>query len=436
VKATSGIAPRLGPISLGASFAIYFFMQYLATPIGWWAAQRTSVLAWMNDIFVSFDLQGLDPFTPRSVVYSLYGLAAFAAGYAITSARIPALRSARLDRPWPVGRAVFAFWVLFLGGFGLKAYRLLTGADVSAVAPNTVFADSTVAFVLSLNWLHWASVAVINVVYQEARRNGDARWPRLRVLAYCATTFVLAVSLTSASRLATIVPLAAVVVIRQFYAPLPAATLLRRGAVLALVLLAFKGLLMTYIHGSSSSTDDAHPVRFELFYSLIHRVNLSWVLATVIEEGQQAYPDGTLGQFVTEMLPYGMERTNVFDGNEFGRELSLIQEADTSTGIAVTNIGDLYINGGIPGIVAGMLLCGVLFRTLVSLAQSSRPGPVLLYSLMWPICLHGTESPVSVFWAASLKMAALCLVVHLGVTASGAEVPDRAGVREGDLRVA
>jgi hypothetical protein len=131
-----------------------------------------------------------------------------------------------------------------------------------------------------------------------------------------------------------------------------------------------------------------------------------------------------------------MERTNVFDGNEFGRELSLIQEADTSTGIAVTNIGDLYINGGIPGIVAGMLLCGVLFRTLVSLAQSSRPGPVLLYSLMWPICLHGTESPVSVFWAASLKMAALCLVVHLGVTASGAEVPDRAGVREGDLRVA
>jgi hypothetical protein len=408
--------PKLGIFSLGVSLSIYCFLQYLFTPIVWWFAQSIDALGWLNYVFVHFDFMGVEIFTSKSIIYSLLGLSAFTAGYLFLPKKITKIRNGILKRTWACGKAETMFWVLFIGGFALKLLKLLIGVDFSGSVPGYLFNQPHIAFLLSLNWLHFLGISIINIAHLEAKSVGSASVARLRVTSHFANIFVIVVSLASGSVTSTALPIITLLVIRQFYMPIPVVRMILIFSSLGFVILVLKYITKNIIFENPSAFDEDRFILFGLFYMLFFRVNMSHVVNAVIESGQSEFSGGTLGQFWVDLLPYGMDRVNAFDGNVFGRMVGLLPPTDFVTGVAVTNMGDLYINFGLSGIVVGMFLTGILYKILSSSCCGQR-GPlfVLIYSLMWPILVHGMESPITVLYANSLKMIVLCLFVHIFV---------------------
>jgi len=414
----------LGVFSLGVSVLLYSFMQYFFTPLCWWLAQHIEQLAWMNDIFVFYEMKGLDVFTGESLSYSALGIGAFFCGYLVFPARLAKIRGSLISREWDLRKAERIFWLLFLSGFAIKAIKVMAGANVPGIVEasikHSLIPNPFVVFFLSFNWFHMVGLVVINIAYQESKKSHHPDARRLRVLAYATNVFVLAVSLSTGGQAATLVPLLSLLIVRQFYVSrrTPMLSFVWRTMLFIIAIFFIKYIIseMFPSQAEAAGVGESAGFRFSLFYLLFYRVNMSEVVAAVIEKGQQAFPDGTLGQFWVDMSLYGNERINVFDGNEFGRAMGIAAPGDYATGVAATNMGELYINFGLAGILLGMLLTGVLYRVFFSTCRQRLPAFVLLYALMWPILIHGIESPITVLFSTSIKMILLCLIVHLAIT--------------------
>lgn len=413
--------PNLAIFSLGISFFLYAFMQYVFTPLCWWLSQHMESLAWMNAIFVFLEMKGLDVFTQQSIVYSLLGLSAFFCGYLLLSTKFAKINSVFMSQGWDVDRAEKIFWLLVLSGFAIKALKIAAGLDVAIVVSDHIkhsfISNPFIVFFLSLNWFHLIGLVVINIAYQEAKKNSHPAMRRLRVLAYVANFLFLAVSLSTGGKTATLFPVLGLMIIRQFYIPFRISLLkfiLRM--MFFLVFIFFVKHLLSVVFESAELDSDNIGFLFAFFYLLFYRVNMSAVMAAVIEKGQQVFPDGTLGQFWVDLSLYGSEKTNIFDGNEFGRAMGIAEPGDFVTGVASTNMGELYINFGLVGILLGMFLTGVLYKIFFANCRQRLPVFVMLYALMWPILIHGMESPITVLYATSIKMILMCVIVHFAIT--------------------
>lgn len=366
----------------------------------------------MNDILIFFELRGQTVATQQSIIYSLIGLGAFLTGYFFLPRGLACVKTTVLTKKWKLSRAVPSFLVLFLAGFALKAVKVAMGADVTGVMPVTIFRSPLIAFFLSLNWFHYLGQAIINVAYQEARSTAQPQVRRLRLHAYFVNVFVLLASLTSGSDTATLFPLLSMIIIKQFYRPLAFGRMLWFVSALVAAVEVFKNLV-TEVFFSGTPWADAPGSVFSLFYILFYRINMSYVMTAVIDYGRAFYPKGTLGQFWVDFGLYGTERINVHDGNIFGRVFGLISKEDYVTGVAITNMGDYYVNFGLIGIVIGMVLNGIIFKIIYETCRQRQPTLVLFYALVWPILIHGLESPVTVLYSTVIKMAFFCLMVHL-----------------------
>ncbi len=410
---------ELGIFSLGISYTLYFFMQYFFAPICFLLSQNIDSLVMMNAVFSLFEVKNLDVFTTRSIIYSLAGFAAFLLGFYLVPAKIWTINNEFISKKWGAKRAEKIFWIFLLGAFAFKTAKVLAGDPIADVVEGYIkhgfITNPYITFYLSFNWLHFVALVVINVAYFEAKAAGhdSVLIKRLKLLANGYTVFYFALSLLTGSRTATLFPLLSYLIIRQYYSPVRFSLVKFTYFISSLVLLivVIKILLAEWTGTEGYDMDDG--VIFALFYVLFNRVNLSHVVASVIERAQQAFPNGTLGQFWVEMSLYGSERKNILDGNELGRAIGVATETDTVTGVAVTNMGELFINFDVWGIIFGMLLTGVLYKILFANCQRRAPLAVMMYALMWPILIHGMESPITVLYATAIKMIGLCLFVHL-----------------------
>lgn len=410
----------LGVFSLGVSYLLYFFLQYLFTPLCWWLAQHIESLGWMNDVLVLFELQGLEVFTIQSLYYSMLGIIAFNSGYYFFPAKLVRIKHGLIVRKWNFNRAEQIFWLLFLAGFSIKLVKLLSGIDIqsSIFIERGLVSNPVVLFFLSLNWFHWIGLVVINVAYQEAKKEKHYAMKRLKISAYTAALFVIVASLAGGSKMATLAPVLGMLIIKQYYTSrhIPIIKYACYIILLVLFVLFMQYFISEMIVSTESLARESTGFNFALFYILFHRLNMSQVVAAVLEKGQQAYPDGTLGQFWVDMTLYGFDKKNVFDGNEFGQAVGIAKPGDNVTGFASTNMGELFINFDLFGIVFGMLVTGILYKIIFSSCQQRSPIFVMLYALMWPILIHGMESPVTVLYSTSIKMISLCLIVHIAIT--------------------
>jgi hypothetical protein len=413
---------RLGFFSLGVVCPLYFFMQYFFTPCCWWLTQNTERFQLMRDAFIFFDIKNLEVFSRTSLAYSAAGIIAFMAGYHYISDRAVRIEHPFMQKDWMIPKAERVFWLFFLMGFAWKLVKILGGLDITTFYnPSSLFSNIYLAFFLSLNWFHTLALGVINVAYHEAKVTGHSRASHLRMVAIVTNFFIVASSLTSSSDTATIFPVFTILIIRQFYSPIPFAKIAWRLAVGVCLIFIAKQMVDIYNQGADAATNEDSPILFGLFFILFYRVNLSHVLAAIIDAGPQFYPNGTMGQFWVDMLPYGIAKVNVFDGNEFGRAIGVAAEGDFATGVAVTNMGDLFLNWGFAGILFGMLCHGIFYRAMVATCAGRRPSFILIYALLFPILLHGIESPISVLYSTTIKMVAMCLIIIFAVTAGEAK---------------
>ncbi|WP_445779259.1 O-antigen polymerase [Shewanella sp.] len=408
---------NLGIFSLGASYFFYCLMQYFFTPLCWWLAQHIEMLSWMNEIFIFYEQQDLSIFTTKSITYSFIGIVAFFSGYNLLPARLARTRSKLFKRNWNLLRAERIFWLIFISGFSLKLLKIIGGLDIESAifVERGVISNQTLLFFLSLNWLHLVGFVIINIVYQEANLVGHRSLRRFKMLAYLVSIFVITASLAGGSRMATLAPVIALLIINRYYSRRSFSFVKYAFYLLFfVVIIFFVQFILLSISKTYNSTDEVNSgFRFAFFYILFYRVNMSQAVAVVLEKGQLAFPDGTFGQFWIDMGIYGSEKINIIDGNEFGRAMGLITPENFTTGIASTNIGDLFINHGLWGIVFGMLTTGFIYKLLFSNCERPFPVFIMLYSLLWPILIHGVESPISVLYSTSIKMILLCLTMHI-----------------------
>jgi hypothetical protein len=68
-----------------------------------------------------------------------------------------------------------------------------------------------------------------------------------------------------------------------------------------------------------------------------------------------------------------------------GAPLDYYDPSGSAGGVVGTVLGDLYWAGGTIGIIGGMLLIGLLYRFVDSLASSHRAFPVFIYSFYYPV---------------------------------------------------
>lgn len=409
----------LSIFSLGIAYLLYWLLQYLFTPICWLLAQTFDFFSGFNDVFFIFERQGLEVFTAQSISYSIAGLVSFFVGYQSLPAKSARLNSSVAQKAWSYQRAEQIFWLLIFAGFSIKLLKIMLGINIAEAVymDRNIFKNPMAAFFLSLNWFHLIALVVINVAYREARNEGHHAGSRLKFIAYATSFFVIAAAMTTGSKLGIFSPIIALLIIRQFYTHhyIPPYKYLLLVGSLIVVTLAGQYVISWMTASVESFQREDESNSFVVLYLTFFRLNLSYIVAAVIDVGQQAFPNGTLGQFWVDMSFYGIDKTNVFDGNDFGRFIGAAASEDDRTGIAVTNIGDLFINYDIYGIVIGMAVTGGLYKLILSNCQWRAPFFVMLYALTWPILIHGMESPITVLYSTTIKMVSLCFVVHLAI---------------------
>lgn len=96
-------------------------------------------------------------------------------------------------------------------------------------------------------------------------------------------------------------------------------------------------------------------------------------------------------------------------GNDFGRAYGFIDASNYRTAIAVTQPGEVYLNGGWLGILIGMPLLGGLYRLVSDYlrARSSDPGVLALYATAATGLMLGLETIVALGFVGVVKTTVL-----------------------------
>lgn len=423
---------RLGIFGLGVAGSLYYVLQYLTTPVIYWLTPEMNN-PFIEQVFGRYEAVGMSIITPEVYFYLVLGFLAYAAGFMLMRMvpNVPSL----FHQTWARERGLLWGVGLIGAGFALKTVKLVLGGmgvtgyfgtpDTEYSPYFTLLGNPVLGFMLWYNWLHLIGLAVLLITYFEASRSGPQR--SLFFLAHGVLLIFFVTTLASGSRSITFSILFEYLVIRQFYRPLRIHHALATVIALALALFIVKNSvreLNLEVHGGEAAVSVSDAVTRAaadvgtFAGEAMARVSMAPFATTIIERTDEFYYGETFLEFFEQLkLPWMEKRGQPLPhmhGNEFGHFLGLIDESDQRTGIASSVVGDIYRNFGVPGIVIGLLLLGMLYKVLCVLCLNCKgPLGVLTYSFVWPQVLHGFESPLGILLATLVKMLAFALIVHL-----------------------
>jgi len=375
---------------------IYLFVQLFITPLLLSVFAHSSLVRTIESELY-FPLA--TTFTLESVAVSAVAYICFLLGGQV---RLPRLTSGTEELDWRSPNVVRLFWFIFLAGFAFKMLRILSGGDIQISTARVGFFGDVVTFFQSLNWFHLIALPFLAIAYYENRSSVQrvARYYPLVLLAYLvngaingATSFV-------------IFPLMMHLAISQRYRPMDGLRIVGLGLVLVLLVYLKVYLKVLILDDPTNQFSWFAPFTF-----LVNRVSVSFVVSAITSDPSFSYGSGIVEQLLHNLKVPGYEYA-IPDGNALGRYYSIIREDDFLTGVAVSLVGDLVLHWGVVGASVGMFFIGMLYRQVASLTESNRRLPWIVYAALWPIMLHGLESPVSVLISAVLKMAVLCIAYY------------------------
>lgn len=375
---------------------IYLFVQLFITPL-LMSVFANSGLVRTIESELYFPLA--TTFTLESVALSALAYVCFLCGGQM---RLPRLTSGTQQLDWYVPQAVRLFWTIFLAGFAFKLLRLLSGGDIQVSSARIGIFGDEVTYFLSLNWFHMVALPFLAIAYYENRSSVQLV---ARYYPWVFGAYLVNGAINGATSFA-ITPLVMHLAIRQRYRPMDGLRIF--GLALVLVLLVYFKVYMKVLilDDSNNQLSFFAPLTF-----LINRISVSFVVSAIASDPSFSSGSGIFEQFLYSLKVPGFDYA-IPDGNALGRYYSIISPEDFATGVAISLVGDLILHWGVIGASAGMFFIGVLYRQVASLTESKRRLPWIVYASLWPIMLHGLESPVSVLMAATLKMAALCVAYY------------------------
>lgn len=375
---------------------IYLFVQLFITPLLMSVFAHSSLARTIeNELY--FPLA--TTFTLESVAVSVLAYVCFLFGGQV---RLPRLTSGMQQLDWHAPNVVRLFWVIFLAGFAFKLLRILSGGDIQVSSARIGFFGDVATFFLSLNWFHMVALSFLAIAYYENRSSVQrvARYYPLVLLAYLVNG-----AINGATSFA-IFPLMMHLAISQRYRPMDGLRIIGLGLVLVLLVYLKVYLKVLILDDPANQFSFSAPLTF-----LVNRVSVSFVVSAITSDPSFSYGSGIIEQFLYNLKVPGFAYA-IPDGNTLGRYYSIISKDDVVTGVAVSLVGDLVLHWGVVGVSAGMFFIGMLYSHVASMSESKRRLPWIVYAALWPIMLHGLESPVSVLIFSILKMAALCIAYY------------------------
>lgn len=340
-------------------------------------------------------------FSMRSVTISALAYACFFIGGMV---RLPSLKNGlgKLDLDWHSSRITHIFWYIFLSGFAFKLARVLTGGGIQVSSAQIGLFGETATYFFSLNWFHMVALPFLAIAYYENQAAGHriARYYPWILLCY------LANGAMNGATSFIIFPLTIHFAISQRYRPIGGLKILGLAFFILLVIYLKIFIKIIILNSPENQLNIFAPLTF-----LINRISISFVVSSIVNNPSFSYGYGIFEQFMYCLKIPGYEYA-VPDGNALGHFYSIIRQKDYVTGISISLIGDFILHWGATGAAFGMFFIGVLYRWVYLLTRSEGRFSWIVYASLWPIMVHGLESPVSVLLAAVIKMIALCLACY------------------------
>ena len=107
------------------------------------------------------------------------------------------------------------------------------------------------------------------------------------------------------------------------------------------------------------------------------------------------------------------------DGNVLGRSMGILNQDDYSTSIAPTNIGDLWMNFRIWGVIVGLFILGIIFRFLYYILIKNSGASVVgvaIYGVVWIQIIKGSEDWIAPVYAGLIKLFIIMLLGYIFLT--------------------
>lgn len=376
---------------------IYLFLQLFSMPIVYTFFSNTELFETLNDL-------KLQPFTSASLSISILGYIFFYFGGMLN---ISIIKKHGNEMDWSKKWVETAFWGLFIFGFLFKFGRIITESSLQVSSAKIGLLDNElITFFLSLNWFHLLALPFLGIYYFENRdKKASECTPPGHYYLWILAFYLINGALNGATSF-VIFPLTIHLAIYQHYNCLK-----RRHFLFGFFLLSF--IIFLKIAIKNVILDDPRSVTSFLspIWFLIYRIGASFVISAIVENPVFDYGYGLFEQFMYNFNVPGFDYA-IPDGNLLGRFYGIIHHNDYATGIAVTGLGDFYLNFGTLGVVFGMFVLGILYRVISNFSLTKNKLLLVIYAMLWPIMIHGLESPITVLISACIKMILFCIFIY------------------------
>lgn len=353
-------------------------------------------------------------------------LAGFLAGYHLLPTRAFRRIAGFLAVSWDERRMRFTVGVLAVLGLAGKVFRVLGGGYFHTGRDPSFSASPFASIAGYLDWVGYLALGAALIMYFSLRAEGKRAWMPWAAVAGGLFAIEFFYGFFSCARIAVVMPVLIYLLTRWY-------TIRIAWWKAALVFTLATALVFPFGNAcrnpaklGDTATANVPAVANRLSAlaaeSFVSRMDFSRLLTQIREQDLSDFKSNFFSDFVAS---FGPPRFLWADkplsmnarGNEFGRESGILSPDDRVTAVSPLFIGELLINFGVGGMVAGMALLGMFAKALyvVLVGEKTSPTGILAYSIVWIELMKGTEGWIAPLFAGLVKLLILVLVIHFVV---------------------
>lgn len=395
---------NLGFFNFGISFSVYYFLMFLAIPL------FTELITILYDEQFKDYMNGRyfltsQIYTYESFFFAFLGWISFIIAYLLTPSykKIPIII---FRSEWSLYKTFFLSAFLFAMGYIVKIPRMFTDSINYEMFSDTLLTPFW-GFCFSPGILHILAILIAILGFYEARQKEYALYKNFKsLLLFMIPIFILSVLLIGGK--SKLIALGIFfLIVHSYYFKFRLKKIILILILITIVVFKFDELKRGIVG------DITEEIPFSInFDPYVERISQIQVFTQIVLSDEEPLYGYTFNQFFEEFKPQSI-RENIINENEFGRKYHIIQNTDYKTGVAMTTIGDLYINFHLTGVLIGLFLLGILYKRLFTFLQNASMFGKFAIPILWVVIIHGIESSISILLSGIIYTLFSLIIIHL-----------------------